>query len=131
MKNNVQYCSGCGTMLEHCDRHPNGDMGVLCARCRAEENHDFDKEPDVRFTRDGTQIDPSDNTMRLHGENLKAATKEAREMWEKYRDGCTKRGKGKMIRPLCTHVKHPSALYTTPSWCHFDMCPFFHYNGNV
>jgi hypothetical protein len=48
-----RYCFSCGTELNAIDRDPNGDMPCKCARCTAEEKHDFDKEPNVTFTRAG------------------------------------------------------------------------------
>ena len=40
------------------DLDPNGEGNATCAKCRAEEEHDFDREPDVRFTRAGHRIEP-------------------------------------------------------------------------
>lgn len=51
------HCVGCGTeLLSHIDADPNGLMNCMCARCRAEEAHDFDAEPGVSFDRSGAQI---------------------------------------------------------------------------
>lgn len=49
-------CLGCGTELGHLDMDPNGDENATCARCRAEEDHDFDAEPDAVFNRAGQQF---------------------------------------------------------------------------
>jgi hypothetical protein len=46
-------CINCGTDLCCIDYDPNGDKNATCARCRAEEEHDFDAEPDVKFARNG------------------------------------------------------------------------------
>ena len=53
----VQHRIGCLTELNHPDDDPNGDKNCVCAKCRAEEAHDFDAEPDVKFDRRGHQID--------------------------------------------------------------------------
>lgn len=50
-------CIGCGEKLTSIDDDPNGEHNVTCARCRAEEDHDFDAEPSVEFNRDGSQAD--------------------------------------------------------------------------
>lgn len=49
-----EFCGNCGTVLEEAvDSDPNGLLNATCARCRVEEAHDFDAEPDVEFTRGG------------------------------------------------------------------------------
>jgi len=53
----AELCLGCGTELCILDEDPNGEMDCVCVRCRAEEDHDFDKEPDVMFDRAGRRID--------------------------------------------------------------------------
>jgi hypothetical protein len=50
-------CIGCHTELTVTDDSPNGDYNATCLRCRAEESHDFDREPDVTFTRWGLRIE--------------------------------------------------------------------------
>jgi len=50
-----KHCLGCGTELNHLDEDPNGDKNATCARCRAEEEHDYDLEPGVEFERDGSR----------------------------------------------------------------------------
>lgn len=50
------YCFECGDELNALDMHPNGDMPCICARCEAEQRHDFDKEPNARFNRAGDRI---------------------------------------------------------------------------
>ena len=52
------YCIGCLTELTHLDDDPNGDKNCVCAKCRAEDAHDFDIEPHVKFDRSGRRIDP-------------------------------------------------------------------------
>jgi len=52
-----EYCLNCGTELNCLDEDPNGDRNVVCAKCRAEDDHDFDAEPDVRFGRDGRLVE--------------------------------------------------------------------------
>lgn len=50
----MTYCIGCQTeLIPFFDADPNGDMNSVCARCRAEEEHDFDKQPGVWFDRAG------------------------------------------------------------------------------
>lgn len=47
-------CIICQTeLIRSLDADPNGEMDVKCARCVAEEAHDFDRDPDVEFTRGG------------------------------------------------------------------------------
>lgn len=41
-------------MIGVIDDDPDGAPNVTCARCRAEEAHDFDLEPDVEFDRSGS-----------------------------------------------------------------------------
>lgn len=55
---NIERCLGCGVVLGHLDRDPNGDENAACARCRAEECHDFDAEPNVTFDRAGHMMEP-------------------------------------------------------------------------
>ena len=38
------------------DDDPNRDENAVCARCRAEEAHDFDVEPNVVFDRSGNMV---------------------------------------------------------------------------
>ena len=48
------YYIGCGTEMIHgIDSDPNGERNATCAQCRAEEDHDFDREPNVWFDRAG------------------------------------------------------------------------------
>ncbi len=47
------HCIGCGTELLCIDDDPNGDRNATCARCVAEECHDFDLDPDAVFSRNG------------------------------------------------------------------------------
>ena len=47
----VAYCLNCGTKLGvHID-----DTTTSCATCQAEEQHDFDAEPNVKFDRAGNE----------------------------------------------------------------------------
>lgn len=52
------YCISCNTDLSIIDRNPDGRENATCARCRAEEEHDFNKEPKAKFTRGGHRIEP-------------------------------------------------------------------------
>ena len=54
---NPKFCINCGVKLEECDRDPNGDANCVCAKCRAEECHDFDKEPGAVYDRQGRRVD--------------------------------------------------------------------------
>lgn len=55
---NPEYCIGCGTTLsEVLDSDPNGEMNSVCAKCEAEEAHDFDLEPAVEFDRSGSIVE--------------------------------------------------------------------------
>ena len=54
---NPKFCISCGVKLEDCDRYPNGDQNCVCIKCRAEECHDFDKEPGAIFDRQGRRTD--------------------------------------------------------------------------
>jgi hypothetical protein len=51
------YCIGCQVKLGAIDDDPNGEANCVCARCRAEENHDFDAEPDVVYDRLGRRVE--------------------------------------------------------------------------
>jgi hypothetical protein len=53
----MAWCLNCQTELNHLDDDPNGDKNAVCARCRAEEAHDFDREPDARFDRAGRRLE--------------------------------------------------------------------------
>jgi hypothetical protein len=46
-------CINCGVELGCVDDDPNGDHNCVCARCRAEEAHDFDADPTAAFDRSG------------------------------------------------------------------------------
>lgn len=53
----MDTCVNCGQdMLPVTDADPNGDLGCVCAQCRAEECHDYDLEPNVVFGRNGRRI---------------------------------------------------------------------------
>ena len=56
-RNMTNYCINCLTELNALDDDPNGCKNCVCARCRAEEAHDFDAEPNVRFDRAGSIIE--------------------------------------------------------------------------
>lgn len=54
----IEYCLECQELLlDWIDSDPNGERNITCARCRAEQDHDFDAEPDVAFDRCGHMID--------------------------------------------------------------------------
>lgn len=56
MPNERGECIECGNELTAIDDDPNRTCGVTCARCLAEQNHDFDAEPGVEFTRSGKRV---------------------------------------------------------------------------
>lgn len=53
----MDECIDCGEPLLGCDSDPNGDKNSTCARCRAEDKHDFDRFPGAVFNRSGERID--------------------------------------------------------------------------
>jgi hypothetical protein len=57
MSEDDEHCIVCQTKLGALDDDPNGDHNAVCVRCRAEERHDYDREPDVTFDRSGARID--------------------------------------------------------------------------
>ena len=50
-------CINCTTPLNVLDDDPNGDPNCVCAKCRAEENHDFDAEPNAVYDRRGHRVE--------------------------------------------------------------------------
>jgi hypothetical protein len=49
-----ESCVNCGVELnEAIDSDPNGAKNAVCSKCKAEEAHDFDLEPNVVFDRHG------------------------------------------------------------------------------
>jgi hypothetical protein len=54
---NRHYCINCGCDLSIIDDDANGRKNCTCARCRAEEEHDFDAEPNAKFNRIGWRVD--------------------------------------------------------------------------
>jgi hypothetical protein len=52
-----EYCVGCGTEMLPIDDDPNGAKNAICARCTAEEAHDFTRFPKARFDRLGNEIE--------------------------------------------------------------------------
>lgn len=55
------FCISCLSELNYLDDDPNGEHNAVCAKCRAEENHDFDTEPDVLFLRNGKRLNITQN----------------------------------------------------------------------
>lgn len=48
------YCVGCGgDLISSLDDDPNGSPNATCAKCRAEEEWDFDQYPEAKFSRGG------------------------------------------------------------------------------
>lgn len=52
----MNYCINCGVKLGWLDRDPNGDKDCVCAKCKAEDRHDFDAEPNAEYDRAGRRI---------------------------------------------------------------------------
>ena len=51
-------CFECGCeMFDSIDSDPDGQQNATCAKCRAEQSHDFDLEPAAMFDRSGRRID--------------------------------------------------------------------------
>jgi hypothetical protein len=47
-------CIGCNEpYMPHIDNDPNGERNASCIKCRTEESHDFDLEPDAQIDRFG------------------------------------------------------------------------------
>lgn len=57
MSSSRGQCLSCPEQLCIVDDDPNGEGNATCAKCRAEEDHDFDKEPGAVFSRSGERID--------------------------------------------------------------------------
>jgi hypothetical protein len=51
------HCMNCLTQMCGIDDDPNGDHNTTCAKCKAEEHHDFDAFPDVTFDRAGRYVE--------------------------------------------------------------------------
>jgi len=53
----MDYCIICFVKLNALDDDPNGDKNCVCAKCRAEEAHNYDTEPDAKYNRAGRRIE--------------------------------------------------------------------------
>ncbi|MBI6883123.1 hypothetical protein [Pseudomonas putida] len=53
-----ENCVTCDVELCIADRDPDGTKNAECLRCIAEQNHDFDREPNAVFSRMGERLDP-------------------------------------------------------------------------
>lgn len=53
-----QNCMECQTELCLADNDDNGRENGICKRCVAEQDHDFDAEPNAVFSRFGERTDP-------------------------------------------------------------------------
>jgi len=54
----MKHCITCTTeLIPALDNDPNGQANCTCAKCRAEEEHDFDKEPNTKYNRAGRLIE--------------------------------------------------------------------------
>lgn len=51
------FCLSCQHQLSSLDVDPDGAENTTCAKCRAEESHDFDAQPDALFDRAGRRIE--------------------------------------------------------------------------
>lgn len=54
---NRGHCISCTDELTWLDDDPNGDKNATCQKCRAEEDHDFDAEPNAVFDKRGCRVD--------------------------------------------------------------------------
>lgn len=80
---NPTHCINCGVKLKDCfDRDPNGDPNCVCAKCKAEESHDFDVEPDVVFDRGGHRVPEPPKKMRIVIEMPASGVKTLMEKWK-------------------------------------------------
>lgn len=52
-----EYCLECGVPLSAIDNDPNEGKNTICARCHAQNCHDFDAEPQARYDRRGRRVD--------------------------------------------------------------------------
>lgn len=113
-------CFGCGDDLNPTlDAAPNGDMGCTCARCLAEENHDFDAEPGVTFTRAGHRVDSKSETPQVVYIAVPSAG-----VFEKRCDD-TWRIKASFLQQLADlHKDHPSWVFISPSAQNYLILPF-------
>ena len=60
----TKYCINCAEeLIPAIDNDPNGDENCVCTRCKAEDNHDFEKYPNVRFDRYGNQTEIQANKL--------------------------------------------------------------------
>lgn len=59
MENEYGKCTSCPAQLSCVDDDSNGDRNATCARCRAEESHDFDADPGATFDRLGRRVERS------------------------------------------------------------------------
>jgi hypothetical protein len=62
----ANHCISCDTVLTVVDDDPNGDKNCVCARCEAEEGHDFDADPWCAFTREGCRMDVASDYVAKH-----------------------------------------------------------------
>lgn len=62
----ADHCISCDTVLTVIDDDPNGDKNCVCARCEAEEGHDFDADPWVLFNRCGERMDAVSDYVAKH-----------------------------------------------------------------
>jgi len=66
-KEQDEHCIGCGIDLSCIDDDPNGDQNCVCARCRAEQEHNFNEDPRAVFSRSGSrEPDPNDMLDKLY-----------------------------------------------------------------
>ena len=52
LRNDMENCINCGT-----DLIASIDTGAVCAKCEAQDNHDYDIEPDTEYDRSGRLIE--------------------------------------------------------------------------
>jgi hypothetical protein len=75
MNHEYGHCINCGEEMSVIDDDPNGDHNATCARCRAQEAHDFDLHPNAEFSRLGELINnkPCSHADQSPGYALKAS----------------------------------------------------------
>lgn len=66
-------CMNCPNELGAIDDDPNGAHNLICAKCTAEQSHDFDAEPHAEFNRSGKRIEGL--YLNLLPDNLKSVLK--------------------------------------------------------
>jgi hypothetical protein len=114
------YCLGCGCeLIRAIDADPNGDMGCTCARCLAEENHDFDRYPGVVFDRRGHRVEqPKPEKAKV----VYIAVPSAGVFEQEGSDWVMKPAFLKVLAAL--HKEHPTWVFISPSAQNYLILPY-------